>query len=81
MEDCPDGRMDREKMKVMFAAVMPQVSHMLMVMVMMTMMMMMMMMVMMVMVMMVMLVIPLDHGVVDWAAVGQEKGVAEVFHL
>ena len=25
MEDCPDGRMDREKMKVMFAAVMPKV--------------------------------------------------------
>jgi len=26
------------------------------------------------------LIEPLDHGVVDWAAVRQEKGVAEVFH-
>ena len=25
MEDCPDGRMDREKMKIMFAAIMPKV--------------------------------------------------------
>ena len=25
MEDCPDGRMDREKMRVMFAAIMPKV--------------------------------------------------------
>ena len=56
---------------------------MMMMMVMMVMMVVMMMMMMMVMMMMVvvMLVIPLDHGVVDWAAVGQEKGVAEVFHL
>ena len=25
MEDCPGGRMDREKMRVMFAAIMPKV--------------------------------------------------------
>ena len=43
---------------------------------------MMMVMVMMVLrVMIIIMVIPLDHGVVDWAAVRQEKGVAEVFHL
>ena len=28
-----------------------------------------------------MMMIPLDHGVVDWTAVREEKGVAEVFHL
>ena len=27
MEDCPDGRMDREKMKIMFAAIMPKVAR------------------------------------------------------
>ena len=27
MEDCPDGRMDREKMKQMFNAIMPKVTY------------------------------------------------------
>ena len=29
MSDCPDGRMDRDKMKVMFKALMPQVKYLL----------------------------------------------------